>query len=103
MMQRLFPQWSVMVAFNDVHEGIQAVQSRLTERKNGKRGLYFSSKCSFINGQMQTYHWRKVKDISKDEPDKVDDDGVDSLRYAVYTYDRARARVITRNPFKLTK
>lgn len=101
MMQRLFPQWSISVAYNEVHEGIQAVQSRLTERGNGKRGLYFSRKCSFINGQMQTYHWRKVKDMSKDEPEKVDDDGVDSLRYAVATYDKARARVIKSNPFRL--
>lgn len=103
LMQRLFPQWSIQVAHNDVHEGIQAVQQRLTERPNGKRGLYFDKSCKALIGQMQTYHWRKVKDMSKDEPEKIDDDSCDSLRYGIFTYDRARARVITGNPFKLTR
>ena len=77
-------------ADNEVLEGIHEVHKKLNKREDGKYGLYSLESNIRLNNEMQTYCWKQTKEaISKDEPLKINDDGVDALRYNLYSRRRS--------------
>lgn len=77
---------STVPADNEVLEGIHEVQKKLNKRADGKCGLYFLEHCPNIINEMQAYSWKPSTGlVFKDEPIKVNDDGVDALRYNIYS------------------
>jgi len=94
---------STTPAYKDVSSGIQAVKSRLAVQPDGKPRLYFvrnalvrvdelleAAKKPFCTEQEITgYAWRKYDDgkPNKEEPVKINDHGMDSMRYIVMYVD----------------
>jgi hypothetical protein len=75
-----------MVDFHkDVLEGITAVSERLYSMKERNPTIWFLKNdpgVSFLLRELSLYHWKldKAGDLL-DEPEKVDDDSVDALKY----------------------
>lgn len=91
---------SALPANKEVHEGIGLVQSKLKMKKNGECGLYVLDKCKNTINEFESYRWAVSKENTKDEPVKLGDDLMDSIRYCIYTREKSSARVIRNNPFK---
>jgi len=72
----------VLSANNDVLNGIHYVCRLLSNREIG-----FDHSCKQLIKEMCSYSWDETKSIrsGKDEVKKVNDDGVDALRYALYS------------------
>lgn len=83
----------VYEAQNDVGEGIRRVTALLewtTERATtgavtiGRGALHVSDACSRVIGEFESYSRRKARDGSfTEDVDKIGDDAMDALRYAV--------------------
>ncbi len=85
---------------NDVNEGIQAVQRKFVIQKNKQSGIYIKETCTNVIKELESYKWKTNKDgQGKDEPVKENDHILDAIRYAIYTRERSRVKVIG-NPFK---
>ncbi len=72
---------------NDVIQGIQAVQKLLKVRGDGKPGLIIHPRCKNLIKEFQLYKWR-VSDgrvNEREEPLKLNDHAMDSLRYFIYS------------------
>jgi len=82
-------------AVKDVEDGIQAVQRRFVPQGNNRYGLYFLSKCINHIREFELYRWDQFQSgDGKNVPLKKNDHCPDSIRYAIYTRDRGRARQI---------
>jgi hypothetical protein len=101
-------------AVKDVSPGIQAVQERLKIAGDGKPRLYIfrgalvggedtslreKRKPTCTADEMDTYVWQESKEgkAEKEEPLKVDDHGMDAMRYMVYHLDGIGNTVIETN------
>lgn len=90
-------------ATKDVTPGIQAVASRLRKAGDGRPRIYFlrdaivrrdprlvdaKKPCSTVE-EFDSYLWSKTKDgkPNKEEPAKIDDHGMDAMRYIVMKLD----------------
>jgi hypothetical protein len=73
-------------ARKDVRLGIETVQATLKMQKDGRPRLYIFSTCTNTIREMQGYHWAEGTEgkDAKDEPAKVDDHTVDTLRYCLF-------------------
>ena len=73
-------------AKKDVHLGIEAVQTVLKVRGDGRPRLRIFSTCRHTIGELIGYRWAEGTETKdpKDEPLKVNDHSVDALRYAVF-------------------
>jgi len=70
-----------VLADNDVLDGIRLVSSLLS---TGRLKIHRS--CKHLIGEMQGYSWdEKAAAKGEDVPVKVNDHGVDSLRYGIMT------------------
>lgn len=99
---------STTAAVKDVSRGIQAVQARLRKAGDGKHRLFFFRDALVgIDAKLEKrkkpystlqefpgYIWTKTDDgkPSKEEPQKVDDHGMDAVRYLVMAVDEGRKR-----------
>ena len=99
---------STSAAVKDVSRGIQAVQARLRKAGDGKPRLYlFRDALVQVDTKLEKkkkpystlqefsgYIWTKTPDgkPSKEEPQKIDDHGMDALRYLVMAVDEGRKR-----------
>ena len=75
-----------MPAKKDIHLGIEAVQAALKVHNNDKPRLFIFKSCPHTTREMAGYKWAEgteTKD-ARDEPLKVNDHCMDSLRYAIY-------------------
>lgn len=97
----------VMVDFHkDVLEGVKAVRERLTPGMDRKPTMYFLKGDAGVDGlikEIQTYHWKldKAGNLT-DDPDKVDDDRCDALRYLCQNVQINKSRFIVSTDFKKT-
>ena len=80
---------SVMPANHDVREGIKAVKARLAKRADGRPGLTFSPSCANTISEFEGYQWKE----GKDEPVKMGDHALDSLRYILLSMSQTGPRV----------
>lgn len=105
-----------IAAQKDVSAGIQAVQSRLRIDKTGKPAVLFfhgatvatdseliaTKKPASTLDEISGYVWEPSRDGTpqKERPVKVDDHGVDAMRYAVMSLEtRAIITIRNENPF----
>lgn len=72
-------------ARNVIVGGIRAIQDRLKVQGDGLPRLTFDPSCTSMVGEMESYCWKKNPSggLDKDEPEKVNDDCCDCLRYIV--------------------
>lgn len=92
---------SALPAAKEVHEGIQLVQQKLKVKANKEPSFYIlAKKCPETVKEFEMYKWKATKDNIKDEPEKDFDHHLDNLRYVVFTRERARVKLVERNPFK---
>lgn len=98
-----------VAALKDIGTGIQAVKQRLAKRDDGKPGLFLvagslvdedgtlkdSKKPTSTEAEFPGYVWPKASDGKpiKEVPVKVDDHGMDALRYAVMYVDGTQPAV----------
>ena len=95
---------ATVAALNDVSTGIQAVQARLGNKDKGIKPRLFVVSGALVErdeslakrarpvcteGEFESYVWPKGADgkALKEEPVKVDDHGMDAMRYAVMYVD----------------
>lgn len=105
-----------LAAQKDVSAGVQAVQSRMRIDETGKPAIFFfygatvetdseliaQKKPASTLDEISGYVWEKSKEGSaqKERPVKVDDHGVDAMRYAVMSLEtRATISIRNENPF----
>lgn len=93
LMQRLL-NIPVMGAVKDVEPGINCVNGMFKQNKL----LTHKTKCPNTLRERESWCWKDNK--KKDEPVKEDDHLMDAERYAIYTRERGRVRIINTNPFK---
>jgi PBSX family phage terminase large subunit len=77
-------------ANKEVIAGIKAVQSRLMVKGDGKPRIYVFSTCRELIKEFGLYEWDESKEgkAEKEEPRKLNDHGMDALRYMVMRIDR---------------
>jgi len=73
--------FNAIPANNTVKEGIAAVTGLLREKR-----LFFFRGLSNTLDEIESYHWKKVNDQIKEEPEKEYDHAMDALRYAIMGY-----------------
>ncbi len=76
-------------ALDDVWEGIQEVSKLMhVDQLSGESRLTVLSNCRRVLEEAVFYHWRidSVTGESSEKPEKIDDDAIDALRYALYTF-----------------
>jgi len=89
--------WATVPAMKDVAAGVQAVAARLKRQGDGKPRL-FVLRDALVERDPERAEAKKpcctaeefdgyLIDTKKDRPVKVDDDGMDTLRYVVYSLD----------------
>ena len=66
-------------AIKDVLDGIRVVQERLRPQADGRPSLFVHASCVPLIGEMESYSW--ADNAKKDEPRKVNDHAMDTLRY----------------------
>ncbi len=73
-------------AKKDVHLGIEAVQATLKVQGDGRPRLFIFETCKHLIQEMTGYRWAEGTETrdAKDEPLKINDHTVDSLRYAIF-------------------
>jgi len=82
-------------AIKDVDDGIQAVHRKLVVKGDGRPNLFVLEKCRNTIKEFELYSWdQKANENGKGVPKKWDDHAMDSLRYAIFTRERARVRRI---------
>jgi PBSX family phage terminase large subunit len=79
-------------ADKDVHMGIQKVAERLVIQQDGKPRLYIFDNCSNLKREFPMYQWieRKEGKPIKEEPLKLNDHAMDSLRYLIMEIDTGK-------------
>jgi len=70
--------FNAISANNAVKEGIAAVTGLLREKR-----LFFFRGLSNTLDEIESYHWKKVNDQIKEEPEKEYDHAMDALRYGI--------------------
>lgn len=81
----------LMLANNDVGQGIDRVKSYLKPDKNGRPRLYIFETCENLLDEIAQYKWaerpmsQQGKLNEKEEPVKHNDHAVDALRYVIMT------------------
>lgn len=76
-------------ALDNVWDGIQEVAKLLhVDAQSGLPRLTVLSNCRRLLEELVFYHWKtdSVTGDSSEKPEKIDDDTVDALRYALYTH-----------------
>ena len=74
----------VTPADNAVFSGIQSVSARMSNDPSGKPRLQVHRQCSNLLREFSSYEWASRQDGTlKEQPVKLNDDCVDSLRYAI--------------------
>ncbi len=73
----------VMPANHEVMPGIQAVKARLAMQGDGRPRLTVAPACVNTLAEFEGYVWKGGRTGLKDEPEKVNDHTMDSLRYAL--------------------
>jgi terminase large subunit-like protein len=79
----------VEAAINDVAAGIECVSQLVHVNEDALMKLEMSTRLQILNtcevtiGEMRSYHWKEGR--AREEPEKMMDDTMDALRYAVYT------------------
>ena len=78
-------------ADNSVFAGIQAVSARLANDSAGRPLLTVHPDCNNLLREFGVYEWKKnASGTLKDEPVKMHDHALDSLRYGIVHYDGIR-------------
>ena len=78
----------VTPADNAVFSGIQSVSARMSNDPSGKPRLQVHRQCSNLLREFSSYEWASRQDGTlKEQPVKLNDDCVDSLRYAITYHD----------------
>jgi hypothetical protein len=74
-------------AITNVYDGIQTIATLMHIDRNGHTRLRIHrTNCPRLCKYLPAYHWKASKEgVHKEEPDKVDDDECDMLRYAVHS------------------
>lgn len=82
----------------DVLEGVKSVRERLTPGLGKRPNMYFLKDDVGVDGlikELQIYHWKLDKAGNlMDEPDKVEDDRCDALRYLCQNVQLNKSRFI---------
>jgi phage terminase large subunit len=90
----------VREADNVVRDGIQRVKARWANAGDGHPRLTISPSCVNTAAEAESYTWKENNAGIKDEPEKVNDHAMDSLRYMVNYIDRGIAKMSASiNPF----
>lgn len=76
----------------DVIPGITKCQSEL---KNNNIKVH--NKCFNLISELESYAW--INSVYKEQPAKENDHALDAFRYIIYSRERNRAKIITKNPF----
>lgn len=76
----------VTPANNDVLFGIQTVKNYFAKAGDGLPRLTIDPSCINLISELEGYCWKENKVGMKDEPVKVNDHAVDSLRYGVMAF-----------------
>lgn len=79
---------NVLQARNEVMPGINFVYSMFEIQKDGKPRIFISLNCGNLIDEINSYRYAEPKEEkdAKEEPLKIDNHLVDSLRYALYTH-----------------
>jgi len=77
-------------ANNVVRDGIQAVKSRFAVAGDGKPRLTLDPSCVHTIAELESYAWKETGGEMRDEPEKINDHAMDSLRYAMMYLDKPR-------------
>ena len=78
----------VTPADNAVFSGIQSVSARMSNDPSGKPRLQVLRQCSNLLREFSSYEWSSRQDGTlKEQPVKLNDDCIDSLRYAITYHD----------------
>lgn len=78
-------------AYNDRRFGIQEIRKLLKVNPlTGRPRLRFSSNCRITISQMRSYHKKRYRGRISEDPEKIDDDCPDALRYFVASLMRLR-------------
>ena len=93
-MNKLMP-FPIMGAIKDVADGINAVNSQFKQNKL----FVHANNCHNTLQELESYVWKQKKGNELDEPIKDNDHLMDALRYAIFTRERSRVRIIKSNPF----
>lgn len=77
-------------ARKDVAKGIEAVQSKLKVKPNGKPSLYIFNNCNNTCREVAGYHYPSGTSTKnpKDIPEQKNDHTCDVLRYVIYSVDK---------------
>jgi hypothetical protein len=67
---------------DDLKGGIEAVRDWLTPDEDGAIKLRVFDTCKNLDKEMRRYHYKRVKGLPTDEPEKKNDHLCDDLRYA---------------------
>ena len=76
-------------ANNAVQQGIQVVKARLAIQGDGRPRLIITPGCVNLIAEMESYCWRESRLGLKDEPEKMNDHAVDTLRYGLMGVERS--------------
>lgn len=76
-------------ASNAVWEGIQVVAKFVHVDKREKMAkLFVLDTVKQVQEEIVFYHWKEgTQEVNKEEPEKIDDDTMDALRYAIYSHE----------------
>ena len=77
---------------NSVNEGIQIVQKML-----GDGRIKIMSQCHNLIAELESYRWSEKK--NKEDVVKENDHLLDALRYAIFTRERTRGRLLDSDKF----
>jgi len=84
----------IIPATKDVFEGINCVNNHFKRNK-----LHIHKDCNEFMREIDCYVWKEKSGKPTDEPVKENDDLMDALRYAIYSREKSRVRIIKKNPF----
>jgi PBSX family phage terminase large subunit len=94
-LNRLF-NYPVIPAIKDVIEGIQCVNGFFKR----KRLFVHKSKVPEVVRELESYVWKSKTGTTIDDVVKENDHAMDAIRYAIYTREKARVKLVTSNPFR---
>ena len=88
--------WQVQAAIKNVLDSIDCIRSLLkVQPATGEPRLTISAACRRLVAEMRKYRWHKPRSGTASpvpRPLKREDDCVDALRYAVYSYEQQQGR-----------
>lgn len=82
----LLPGIPTRSARNAVLPGIQTVKAYLAGQNKYGPMLTISPECPFLLGEIDQYAWKDWKEGRKEEPVKMNDHAMDTLRYGIYSH-----------------